>query len=278
MSKLTRIFHKIFGANADFGYQMGKVGSFKNGDPQYAANITDIQSLANFETGLYGALVGDGAPCVQDMNAILFHSSRQLGYLFQQGIPEWDSDTVYYTNSFCSYNGVLYKSSSDNNSNNTPSVSSSYWSVFSGNPDAVYYSAANLNTYNNDVLTRVDFETKVVDDKNLVSTPSTNWGFTAAKTGFYMVDFQGLLKQTNLLTFSGNFIAELVGTTIGTQVFFDGYIDSSKSYNSSSNDHTFAFSKLVYLQKDELVRIFIKQNIGTFWLTWADIKITKMGA
>lgn len=129
MSKLTRFFHKVFGINADFNYQMGKVGSFKNGNPSYAANLSDIQSLPNFEEGLYGTLVGNGAPFVQDMNAVLHHTSRQVGYVLQQGIPEWDAQTSYYLNGYCTYNGVLYKSLSDGQINQVPSMSSSYWQV-----------------------------------------------------------------------------------------------------------------------------------------------------
>lgn len=129
MSKITRFFHKIFGINADFAYQMGKVGSFKNGAPTYAANLTDIQALPNFEEGLYGTLVGNGAPFVQDMNAILHHSSRQIGYLLQQGIPEWDAQTTYYVGGYCCYNGVLYKSLLDGHTNQVPSLGSIYWQV-----------------------------------------------------------------------------------------------------------------------------------------------------
>ena len=135
MSKISRLFHKIFGANADFGYQMGKFGSFKNGSPQYAANASDIQSLSNFEQGLYGSLVGDGAPFAQDINAVLHHSSRQLGYLYQQGIPEWDSQTTYYINSFVSYNGAIFKSIVDTNLNIAPSGSSTSWQQITGEMD-----------------------------------------------------------------------------------------------------------------------------------------------
>ena len=132
MSKLTRFFHKIFGINADFNYQMGKFGSFKNGSPAYAANLSDIQSLPNFEEGLYGAVVGNGAPFIQDVNGALHHSSRQIGYILQQGIPEWDSQTTYYLNGFCSHSGIIYKSLSDSNTNQTPSNSSIYWQAQTG--------------------------------------------------------------------------------------------------------------------------------------------------
>lgn len=127
MSKLTRVPHKVFGILADWAYQMGKFGSFKNGSPSYAADVSEIQSLANFEQGLYASLVGDGAPFAQDINAALHHSSRQLGYLFQQGIAEWDEGTTYYTNSICSYSGQIYMAIGNDFFNKNPASSNGFW-------------------------------------------------------------------------------------------------------------------------------------------------------
>lgn len=123
MAKLTRIPHKVFGLLADWAYQMGKFGSFKNGSPSYASDAAEVQSLPNFEEGLFASLVGDGAPFAQDMNAALHHSSRQLGYLFQQGIAEWDSLTTYYIGSVVVSGDTIYISTVDNNLGNIPDAS-----------------------------------------------------------------------------------------------------------------------------------------------------------
>jgi len=148
MAKLTRIPHKVFGLLADWAYQMGKFGSFKNGSPSYAADAADVQSLPNFEEGLFASLVGDSAPFAQDMNAALHHSSRQLGYLFQQGVAEWDSLTTYFIGSYCSYGGEIYKSKVDNNTGNTPDIGTNQaWELLIKKSYEISQDFSNANDY-----------------------------------------------------------------------------------------------------------------------------------
>lgn len=130
MSKLTRIYHKIFGIDASFSTEMGKYGSLKNGSPAYAANISEIQENANWEGGLYDCVVGNNSPAMQDINGVFHHASRQLGYLFQDGVPEWNTDTTYYTNSFCSYSGLIYKSLLDDNAGFQPDTNKTAWKIY----------------------------------------------------------------------------------------------------------------------------------------------------
>lgn len=134
MSILTKVSHKIFGSLASYG-QLGKFGSFKNGSPEYATdiatsesqNVKDIQSTLNFEKGIYEAVVGNGAPLKQDINSALRHSSRQIGYLYQAGIPEWDNETVYYSGSVCTYQGQIYLALLDDFFNKNPASSNGFW-------------------------------------------------------------------------------------------------------------------------------------------------------
>jgi len=153
MSKLTKIMHKIFGINADFSYQMGKFGSFKNGAPEYAANVSDIQSLANWETGLFDSVVANNAPLKEDINAVLHHTSRQVGYLYQAGIPEWDAGSTYYTNSFVSYGGKVYKSLQDSNANKIPNVANAAFWIIHGGGDLVQ--SASSEAFSQSVTTEV---------------------------------------------------------------------------------------------------------------------------
>lgn len=132
MSKLSKVNHKVFGALANFTYQMSKFGSFKNGTPEYAADVTEIQSTPNFENGLYDSLVGDGAPFAQDMNSVLHHTSRQVGYLYQAGIPEWDAATSYYLGSICqTSDGVFRLNYAGPSINEAPSVGATGWDLIS---------------------------------------------------------------------------------------------------------------------------------------------------
>lgn len=130
MSKLSRIFHKVFGANANFTNQMGVFGSFKNGTPTYASNAEDIQSLGNWLGGLYDSIVGNNSPILQDINGVLHHASRQIGYIMQSGVPEWDSQTSYYVGSFVNYNNTLYVSIVDDNLNQDPVSQPTKWVHF----------------------------------------------------------------------------------------------------------------------------------------------------
>jgi hypothetical protein len=53
------------------------------------------------------------------MNALQFLFSRQLAYLFQSGIPEWNAETAYYVGSWATDSaGIPYVSLVDNNINN----------------------------------------------------------------------------------------------------------------------------------------------------------------
>jgi len=130
MAKLTRLYHKIFGINANFSSQMGKFGSLKNGSPSYAANAAEVQSLGNFESGLYDCVIGNNSPAIQDLNGLFHHMGRQIGYIFQSGVSEYDADTTYYINSYCSEGGVLYISIADDNQNNLPSTSPTKWKPY----------------------------------------------------------------------------------------------------------------------------------------------------
>lgn len=133
MSKLTRVFHKIFGISATFSSEMGKYGSLKNGSPQYAADLEDIQEYSNWEGGLYDCVVGNNSPAMQDINSAFHHSSRQLGYIFQQGVPEWDNETTYYTGSVCLYNDFIYKSVIDDNLGFEPTTDQTVWAKYKVN-------------------------------------------------------------------------------------------------------------------------------------------------
>ena len=126
MSKLTRVFQKVFGAlggTSDFG----EFGSLALGSPTTSKDVTAMQSLAPFDTGLQDATIGDFIPAYQDMNTLFYILYYQMCYLLQMGIAEYDSSTVYYINSIVQSGGVWYKSLIDNNTGNTPSTSPSDW-------------------------------------------------------------------------------------------------------------------------------------------------------
>jgi hypothetical protein len=99
------------------------------GTPVYNDDIETLQSEAYTE-GWQVAVAANEAPFMEEMNGVQYGFSKQLAYLFQQGIAEWDAGTTYYLNSFCQVGGVIYKSMQDENINHSPAddTEGTYWS------------------------------------------------------------------------------------------------------------------------------------------------------
>jgi hypothetical protein len=117
MAKLTRALQKLFCGDVPATNVVAVFGSLKEGSPAFSKEPDDIQSLPAFGAGWGGATVLNQAPALQDMNALQFLFSRQLKYLFQQGVPEWLDTETYYTGSVVQSGGKLYLSSADDNLN-----------------------------------------------------------------------------------------------------------------------------------------------------------------
>jgi hypothetical protein len=134
MAKLSRYTQKIFGSSAGSN-QLGEYGSFAAGSPaRYSGStITPaiIQTLSNYLTGWFGAVVGNNSPTIEDMNALCYLFAYQLAYVFQAGVPEWDSGTTYYIGSIVNDSvGNLYISLTNSNTGNALS-STANWQVHS---------------------------------------------------------------------------------------------------------------------------------------------------
>lgn len=121
---------QIFGLNASAGsLGIGQFGSMAGGTPAYSKDPETIQGLSAWLSGWNAAVIGSNSPALEDFNAVPYVFSYQLAYLMQQGIAEYNADTTYYTDSICQYGGVLYISTTDSNTGNTPSGASSYWTT-----------------------------------------------------------------------------------------------------------------------------------------------------
>nr|DAV00836.1 MAG TPA: Baseplate structural protein [Caudoviricetes sp.] len=130
MPKIERKTQKIFGGNAESD-QLAVFGSMITGTPVYNDDIETLQSEAYTE-GWQVAVAANEAPFMEEMNGVQYGFSKQLAYLFQQGIAEWDAGTTYYLNSFCQVGGVIYKSKLDENINHSPGddTEEMYWTPF----------------------------------------------------------------------------------------------------------------------------------------------------
>lgn len=82
------------GATNDFA----QFGSEAASAPQKTKDIATIQSLAAWLAGLQASVFGgNNAPYLEDMNSLFYVLAYQLFYLFEAGIPEWDTSTNYVT-------------------------------------------------------------------------------------------------------------------------------------------------------------------------------------
>ena len=126
MAKITRAVMKIFGQNASTN-QRAVFGSLAAASPAFTTSPVTIQSLSNYLDGWFGAVVGGNSPAIEDMNSLCYLFAYQLAYVMQQGVPEWDATTTYYTGSLVNSGGQLYKSLQDDNLNHAI-TDGSWWS------------------------------------------------------------------------------------------------------------------------------------------------------
>lgn len=118
MTKIKRVTQKVFGVNAPSD-DIAVMGSFKSGTPVYTDDVAKLQNTA-YEEGYTSSLIMNAAPFMEEQNSVPYVLSKQLAYLFQEGIPEYDENTTYYTNSICKVENKLYISKTDDNQGHNP--------------------------------------------------------------------------------------------------------------------------------------------------------------
>lgn len=101
MAKLSRVTQKIFAGNAEES-TIGQFGSALSGSKVLTGDIEEIQALDAFEGGWSKAVISKrNYPTLQEMNGLQKVFSQQIAYGFQEGMPEYDAGTTYYTGSWC---------------------------------------------------------------------------------------------------------------------------------------------------------------------------------
>ncbi len=148
MAKITVKAQKIFAADAG-PTEIGVIGSLAAGTPTYDATKDPdlLQALSNYLDGLYSTVVGSNSPAMQDINALYYLITRQLAYLYQTGIPEWNATTTYYIGSVVNNGtGVLFYSLVDDNLNQALTDTTKWRSFAYPAPVAVSASQAIVST------------------------------------------------------------------------------------------------------------------------------------
>jgi len=118
MARLSRITHKIFGSTSGAN---GVFGSAADGTKVISTSLATLMSKAAWLTGWGTATIGASKyPAIEEMNAVDNVHSTQIGYLLQQGIPEYDAGTTYYQNNIVVNPSTyqLFGSVTDNNLGN----------------------------------------------------------------------------------------------------------------------------------------------------------------
>ena len=95
MAKLPRIAQKIFCGNAQ-PTETAVFGTMKTSSPQYTSDVKTLMSSAAYGQGWSSAVEENFAPFLEELNGVQKGLSQQTGYILQEGIPEYDSETTYY--------------------------------------------------------------------------------------------------------------------------------------------------------------------------------------
>lgn len=147
MAKITRATQQIFGDSAP-STQITAFGTAKTNSPVYTKDPAQLQTASSL-LGWADAIEADMAPFEEDTNGLCYLITRQLAYIYQQGIPEWDSGTTYYKNSIVQVVQdnllVLKRSLTDNNTGNDPTSDNVNW--------ADYYSTKVIHTIGDPIIT-----------------------------------------------------------------------------------------------------------------------------
>ena len=122
MARVTRKQQKIFAESAS---NNGVFGSLQANDPTISSDPDTIQSRPAYSNGWNDATYSaELLPPLEEFQALQYLFSRQLSYIFQEGIPEWDTNTTYYKGSLVKAiqadgSFILYASLVDNNAGNS---------------------------------------------------------------------------------------------------------------------------------------------------------------
>jgi hypothetical protein len=118
MAKITAKTQKVF---AESSPDLGQFGSGAAGTMVTDSDPDIIMALPAWALGLNAATIsGSKLMILEERQAIDYVMTRQIGYILQEGIPEYNGGTTYFENSIVKEAGTvkLYKSLTDDNTGN----------------------------------------------------------------------------------------------------------------------------------------------------------------
>jgi len=124
MARIERKNLKVFAENAA---NTGQFGSAQNGTKVTTTDPEEIQALDAWGAGWINATIGGSRlPALEELQATVYFTTYHMAYLFQEGIAEWNAETIYHTNSFIKDGIKIYYSLQDDNQGNAISESG-FW-------------------------------------------------------------------------------------------------------------------------------------------------------
>lgn len=168
--------------------------------------------------------VFDIASKMNDTNQNLYDLSTTVDGVsaaLTKTVSEWDKNTSYPLNQIVTYKGVLYRSLSDNNSKNEPSIISTYWYYLDGSqiPRADYYASSSASTIPASGF-YLNFINKFEDVYNSVSTTGNVFTFVAPLDGVYEISGHYELGGTTARTYGYSVINGSLYTRISEGISF----------------------------------------------------------
>lgn len=187
MTQYQRITGKVFGGNATATGNDPQIAQFGSALANTFVGTTDpetIQSLPAWGQGWIGAVTPDTQfPPLPEMTGAMKVLSHQICGILQQGVSTWDSGTIYYTDNFCSKNGNIYKSLTDENQGNDPEADTTNWRSYGG-ADKADTNASNFTTEGKSLISGFGMPSNQYISLTLGATETT---YTAPANGYFML-------------------------------------------------------------------------------------------
>lgn len=238
MAKLPRVYQKIFAENA-VTKEIGQFGSAVAGAKKETGDIAEIQALPAWEKGWSEATVSKNRyPAMQERNGIDKVVTQQLAYMFQEGIPEWDSKTEYSSTGLVKgldgNNIKLYRSLKDGNVGHLI-TETDWWGEFTFSGE--------WGTITGDINSQTDLKAKLdekVNTSDMVKVPRIvnvyqngrngyiaysnklchQWGYVSYPGGAYTQFDINLLKTLkNAYYFVGAIVTGVTGSSGDSSAF-----------------------------------------------------------
>ena len=280
MGKLPRVTAKIFASNADAN-DIGQYGSALAGTKVLTSDIARIQALPAYETGWRGAVVSTrNYPTLQEMNGLQKTFSQQIAYTLQSGVPEWDNTTDYYINNFSSYDGVIYKSISDNNVGNRPDISPANWEVYGANDDYANQDLTNLTNLGNARLMYKPFTIDIGPVLNGENNTLTYSGSTLTCAPCTITTCDGrVLQDTETRTFNVSTIPSSETTWEQPIITSDGTMGGDSFACAASSEYTAEYGAWRCFDGVTSTMYYRSSGVLPQWIGWYNpnpLKVTNI--